>query len=220
MASWFERYAARFDTVELNSTFYRLPEPSTVERWASAAPPGFLYAVKLGQFGSHRMKLRDAGSWLGNHVDRLDLLGDSAGPTLVQLPPQWHVDADRLDDFLSHWPFDRYRIAVEFRHASWLSEEVFDVLRSHGAALCVHDLVANHPFCRTTDWAYLRFHGVDPLVAPYRGRYGPARLGPVVDAVRPWVEDGVDVYAYFNNDWDANAVADAEWFRGQLSPSP
>ena len=79
----------RFDTVELNTTFYRLPTTTAVEHWAEQAPAGFVYAVKLGAFGSHRMKLRDAASWLPNHLDRVGRLGPALGPTLVQLPPRW-----------------------------------------------------------------------------------------------------------------------------------
>ncbi|MDQ1401339.1 MAG: hypothetical protein QOK20_3271, partial [Acidimicrobiaceae bacterium] len=78
---WFEYYATMFDTVEINNTFYRLPTEKTVEGWAAQAPPGFIYAVKMGAFGSHRMKLKDAASWLPNHLDRLDRLGPAAGPT-------------------------------------------------------------------------------------------------------------------------------------------
>src|SRR5436309_1727574 len=115
---WFEHYTTLFDTVELNNTFYRLPPPKTVERWAEQAPPGFTYAVKLGAFGSHRMKLRDAGSWLPNHVDRLERLGSSAGPTLVQLPPRWRRNCTRLDEFL-HAAGHAHRWAVELREPSW-----------------------------------------------------------------------------------------------------
>ena len=97
---WFEHYATLFDTVELNNTFYRLPPPETVDKWREQAPPGFVYAMKLGAFGSHRMKLRDAGSWLPNHLDRAGRLGPALGPTLVQLPPRWRRDVDRLDEFL------------------------------------------------------------------------------------------------------------------------
>src|SRR5262245_18958641 len=85
----FGHYATLFDTVELNATFYRLPSTEAVERWEAMAPPGFLFALKLGSFGSHRMKLRDAASWLPNHVERARLLGDKLGPTVVQLPPRW-----------------------------------------------------------------------------------------------------------------------------------
>jgi uncharacterized protein YecE (DUF72 family) len=207
---WFERYTGLFDTVELNATFYRLPQMTTVERWAAAAPPGFCYALKLGQFGSHRMKLRDPAGWVGHHVERLDVLGTHAGPTLVQLPPNWRVNVERLDEFLSAWP-RRHRVAVELRHPSWVADEVFSVLERHAAALCLHDLLEHHPLVRTTSWTYLRFHGTRPLVEPYHGRYGSRRLAPLARLLDGWVGEGTDVYAYFNNDWDANAVADATW---------
>src|SRR3954454_4932307 len=98
---WFEHYATLFDTVEINNTFYRLPPPSTVELWAAQAPPGFTYAVKLGGVGSHRMTLRDATSWLPNHLDRVERLCASLGPTLLQLPPRWKRNVEWLDEFLS-----------------------------------------------------------------------------------------------------------------------
>ena len=137
---WFGFYTSMFDTVELNSTFYRLPTEQTVETWAAAAPAGFVYAVKLGAFGTHRMKLRDAASWLPKHVDRLERLGDSAGPTVVQLPPHWKRNVERLDEFLSIAP-RRFRWAVELRDATWVHDDVFAVLERHGAALCIHDLL-------------------------------------------------------------------------------
>ena len=112
--TWFDLYAQRFDTVEINNTFYRLPPPTTVEGWAAQAPAGFTYAVKLGQFGSHRMKLRDAERWLPNHIDRVDRLGAHLGPNLVQLPPRWKRDTSRLDAFLSVAPA-RLRWAIELR---------------------------------------------------------------------------------------------------------
>ena len=126
------------------------------------APAGFTYAVKLGQFGSHRMKLRDAATWLPNHLDRVDRLGDHLGPTLVQLPPRWRRDVGRLDEFLSAAP-GRLRWAVELRDPSWLHDEVLDCLARHGAALCIHDLLPDCPWVRTTDWAYVRFHGPEAL---------------------------------------------------------
>ena len=213
---WFEHYATLFDTVEINTTFYRLPPPSTVERWAEQAPDGFTYAVKLGQFGSHRMKLRDAGTWLPNHLDRLDRLGPHAGPTLVQLPPRWRRDVERLDEFLTVAGQER-RWAVELRDRSWLHDDVYRCLERHRAALCIHDLLADHPWVRTTDWTYARFHGPDALRRPYHDRYTGRRLWRVANRMADVLQDGGDVYAYFNNDWDANAVADATWLRDRLS---
>src|SRR5687768_1362660 len=198
---WFRYYTTLFDTVELNTTFYRLPSEAAVESWAEQAPPDFLYALKLGQFGSHRMKLRDAASWLPNHLDRALRLGPSLGPTLVQLPPRWRRDVGRLDEFLSvaRSIGAELRWAVELREPSWVDDAVFDVLRRHGAALCIHDLLANHPWELTTDWTYVRFHGPDALRVKYHGKYGGRRLGKVASRLEPWLDDGIDVYAYFNN---------------------
>ena len=212
---WFEHYATLFDTVEINNTFYRLPPISTVEGWAAQAPPGFTYAVKLGGFGSHRMKLRDAATWLPNHLDRVDRLGPTLGPNLVQLPPRWKRNVERLDEFLTAAP-KTMRWAVELRDPSWVHDDVFETLRRHGAALCIHDLLADHPWELTTDWTYVRFHGPNALEQKYWGLYGPARLEPVAARLAAWLAQGLDVYAYFNNDYEGHAVTDARWLAERL----
>jgi len=215
---WFLHYATLFDTVEVNNTFYRLPPLSTVDQWARQAPPGFEYALKLGAFGSHRMKLRDASSWLPNHVERVRRLGDAAGPTLVQLPPHWRRNAGRLDEFL-HTAGSELRWAVELRDPDWLHDDVFDVLRAHGAALCLHDLLPDHPWVLTTSWTYVRFHGPNALEQKYVGRYGGRRLWRPANRLAGWIDDGCDVYAYFNNDYGGAAVLDAQWLRERLTDS-
>jgi uncharacterized protein YecE (DUF72 family) len=214
--SWFTHYAALFDSVELNTTFYRLPTAAAVDRWAAQAPPGFVYSLKLGAFGSHRMKLRDAASWLPNHVAIATRLGRALGPTVVQLPPRWKRNVERLDEFLTVAP-RTLRWAVELRDPSWLHDDVFEVLRRHGAALCVHDLLEGHPWIRTTDWAYVRFHGPVALEAKYMGRYGPQRLAKSAKTLERWLTEGRDVSAYVNNDYAGHAVADARWLAGQLA---
>jgi len=215
MKRWFEHYSTMFDTVEINNTFYRLPPAQTVEAWAAQAPPGFVYAIKLGQFGSHRMKLRDAESWMPNHLDRAERFGASLGPTLVQLPPRWKRNAERLDEFLSVAP-TTMRWAVELRDLSWVHDEVFSVLQRHGAALCIHDLLPDHPWELTTDWTYIRFHGPNALERKYWGLYGGRRLRPVADRLEAWLDDGHDVFAYFNNDYEGYAVKDAKWLARRL----
>jgi uncharacterized protein YecE (DUF72 family) len=210
--SWFAWYATQFDTVELNSTFYRLPAGAVVERWAAAAPPGFEYAVKVGAFGSHRMKLRDPTGWLPNHVDRFSRLGAALGPNLLQLPPRWRRDVGRLDAFLAATP-SAWRWAVELREASWLHDEVYETLRRHGAALVFHDLLAEIPPTVTADFVYLRFHGPNAIEERYQGRYGGRRLWRWAERCAAWLGDGLDVYAFFNNDWHGNAVVDARWLR-------
>jgi uncharacterized protein YecE (DUF72 family) len=214
--TWFELYAQVLDTVEINNTFYRLPPATTVERWADQAPDGFCYAVKVGQFGTHRMKLNDTASWLPRHLERVERLGDHLGPNLFQLPPRWKRNAARLDEALSVAP-RTLRWAVELRDPSWLHDDVFEVLRRHDAALCLHDLLPDHPLERTASWTYVRFHGPRALVDKYRGRYGPRRLAPVADLLAGWLDEGTDVFAYFNNDYDGHAMADARWLRSQLA---
>jgi uncharacterized protein YecE (DUF72 family) len=163
------------------------------------------------------MKLRDAASWLPNHVDRAERLGPALGPTLVQLPPRWKRNVGRLDEFLTVAP-PRLRWAVELREPSWLHDDTFEVLRRHGAALCLHDLLPDHPWILTADWTYVRFHGPHAHEKKYTGRYGPERLEPVVGRLRGWLADGCDVYAYFNNDEQGHAAADAGWLRSHLAP--
>jgi uncharacterized protein YecE (DUF72 family) len=214
-SDWFGAYATRFDTVEINNTFYRLPTEAAFDRWAAQAPPGFVYAVKLGGFGSHRKKLRDPDRWLANHVVRVRRLGAALGPNLVQLPPRWKRDVGRLDAFLDAVP-DDLRWAIELRDPSWLHDDVYRTLERHGAALCLHDLLADHPWELTTSWTYVRFHGPRAREEPYHGRYGGRRLWRAARRMSEWLDAGVDVFAYFNNDFEGHAVADAEWLRARL----
>jgi uncharacterized protein YecE (DUF72 family) len=213
---WLEHYTELFDTVEINSTFYRLPTEQTVAGWTAQAPPGFVYSLKLGSFGSYRMKLKDAGSWLPNHLDRVDRLGIAAGQTLVQLPPRWRRNVVRLDEFLSMAPSDK-RWAVELRDPSWLGDETYDVLRRHGAALCIHDFLGAHHWELTTDWTYIRFHGPNAAGHPYEGRYGEERLSRIAECLSSWLAEGIDVYAYLNNDDSGYAVRDALWLANRLA---
>jgi uncharacterized protein YecE (DUF72 family) len=209
---WLDRYSATFDTVEINATFYRLPAIAVVERWRMRAPAGFAFSPKLGQYCTHRKRLKDPDQWLANHLDRVHRLGPHRGPNLVQLPPRWGRDVGRLEAFLASTPGD-VRWAVEFRDRSWLHDEVFDCLARHEAALCIHDLLDDHPWILTADWTYVRFHGPDAVNEPYRGRYGPDRLAAASDRLMSWCATGVDAWAYFNNDWHANAWHDALWLR-------
>ena len=106
---------------------------------------------------------------------------------------------------------------MEVRDPSWLHDETYEVLARHGAALCIHDLLADHPWERTAPWTYVRFHGPRALEDKYRGRYGPRRLRPIADRLAAWRDEGTDVYAYFNNDYDGHAVVDAHTLESQLT---
>lgn len=200
---WFEHYAGTFDTVELNNTFYRLPPLGVFERWRRRAPPGFCFAVKYSRFGTHRKRLRDPADTLGRFLANARGLGRALGPILVQLPPRWHVDPERLEAFFEAAD-RRHRWVVEFRDPSWLCESVFRILERSGAALCIHDLLPDHPRRVTADFTYLRFHG-----SRYSGSYSSDELARAAEAVEGFLGQGWDVYAYFNNDLGGHAVRNA-----------
>lgn len=208
---WFEHYAGEFDTVEINKTFYNLPDTSTFDGWHDQAPGGFRYALKLNRYGTHMKKLKDAGEWVPNFTERAERLKTFLGPTLAQLPPNWSFDADRLRRFLDAWP-RRLDLAVEMRDRSWLTAEAYDLLADHGVALVWHDLLADHPEVTTADFAYLRFHGPDPD-HPYGGAYSEEAIVSAADRIKTHLGGGRDVWVYFNNDQEAQAPEDARRLR-------
>lgn len=200
---WFAYYARHFDTVEINNTFYRLPDPHVFDAWRTAAPAGWVYALKFSRYGTHRKRLKDPEQPISLFTSRAKRLKSSLGPILVQLPPRWKADVARLEEFLKSLP-RTLRWAVEFRDPSWLSARVFEHLEAHGVALCMHDMIANHPDVVTTDFTYLRFHG-----RRYQGSYSTQALAAQARVVRRYLESGIDVYAYFNNDIGGHAIHNA-----------
>ncbi len=210
-SGWFDHYATLFDTVEINNTFYGMPAAETFAAWRRRAPAGFLYAVKSSGFATHRKKLKDPDMWLDYFLDRARLLGETLGPVLVQLPPNWRPNPGRLAEFARRAPGD-IRWALEVRDSRWLVDEVLDVVRQHGWCLVRHDLLAEQPDLPAPGWAYLRFHGPDPS-RPYVGSYQPAALRRVATEIRAHLAAGRDVYAYFDNDYGGRAVGDARALR-------
>ena len=210
---WLEHYATHFDTVEINNTFYRLPEASTFSAWRGRAPRGFLYAVKASRFLTHMKKLKDPDDPLDLFFSRAVCLGPTLGPVLYQLPPRWPVNLDRLQTFLTALPRGK-RHAVEFREPSWYAEPVFALLRKHRVALCLHDMqgsasgrLAVGPF------VYVRFHGTQK----YSGSYDETTLAEWADwLVERW-RGGSGIYAYFNNDTGGHAPRDAVRLRAALA---
>ena len=207
---WFEHYATRFPTVEINATFYRLPTPTTVERWRAQAPPGFDYAVKGSRYLTHNKKLNEPEDSIALIAGRMEPLHSTHGVWLWQLPPNLHRDVDRLDVFLAALP-DRVRHAVEFRHASWYEPDVEEVLRRHGAAWVWLSDRQMPDVCPTTaDHVYVRLHGLseDPDQR-YRWDYSVEELRPWAERLRRAAQEGRDAWVYFNNDFAANAPRNA-----------
>ncbi len=205
-AHWFEYYAQHLRTVEINNTFYRLPEAGAFEGWRRQAPPGFVYAVKASRYITHLKKLKDAAGPLARFLERARLLGPHLGPVLYQLPPHWRQDLDRLEEFLELLPHDLLQ-AFEFRDPSWLTPETFALLDRFGAGYCIMDLpgVAS-PVLTTGRLVYIRFHGPDRV---YEGSYSEKELAGWARRIRGFLRHKLPVYVYFNNDAHGYAVQNA-----------
>ena len=205
---WLPYYAATFETVELNSPFYRLPRAATFRAWAAAVPPRFVFAVKASRFLTHVKRLNEPGPPVTLFLRRARGLGNALGPVLIQLPSTFHLRLDRLDGLLralSRRPHVRW--VLEVRHASWLVEPVFERLRRANVSLCLHDW-KEQPVTGplTADFVYVRRHGTRRR---YGGSYTEAMLAADAGRVDEWTRDGRDVYVYFNNDGRAAAVRNA-----------
>lgn len=207
-------YARHFSTVEVNFSFYRLPERSVFESWRAQTPDGFLFAVKGSRYLTHLKKLRDPDEPLSRLMERARGLEEKLGPILFQFPPTWPLDAERLRQFLQALrPYTPQRYAFEFRHQSWLAPQVYELLAQAGAALClpVHPQVPLD-LRLTAPWTYVRMHGGQWSVG-----YSDDELAAWAGRIRSFQEKGADVYVYFNNDPEGHAVRDAQRLRQLLA---
>ena len=209
---WFAHYALAFDTVEINNSFYRLPEASTFAKWRDQAPKRFLYAVKASRFLTHMKKLKDPEDPLLRFFDRAKELGRHLGPVLFQLPPRWPLNLERFEHFLGALPRG-YRHVVEFRDPSWYDDRVYTLMQRHHVALCLHDMQGSaSPRLVVGPFVYVRFHGW----TKYAGRYEDQRLDEWADWLSQRSADGLDVFAYFNNDVGGHAPRDAVRLRDRI----
>ena len=217
---WLGFFSQQFGTVELNSSFYRLPKPEFVARWRAVTGGRFRFAVKLWRRITHVKRLADCERELGDFLAVANEFGPKRGPLLVQLPPSLRKDAARLDKFLTTLKraagtagaripsrTQRWRVAVEFRNPDWLCDEVYDLLSRHKATLCLADL----PRCPITEpndapFVYVRRHGPG---GGYRGCYTSKHVAADASRVRAWLADDKDVYVYYNNDIGGHAVDNA-----------
>ncbi|MCP2032692.1 uncharacterized protein YecE (DUF72 family) [Okibacterium sp. HSC-33S16] len=208
-------YVSRFETVELNASFYRWPRDSSFASWRRRLPPGFRLSVKAPRGLTHGKQLYAPEAWIERIASGWHELGDKRAVLLVQLPPSLERDDARLDYFLARLP-DWIPVAVEFRHPSWHDERVFRILEAHRAAYCVMS-GANLPCVLrvTGPIAYVRLHGPDHNWL-YGGSYSDSDLTWWADRIREWRDTGTEVYVYFNNDGEGNAVRNADTLRSLI----
>jgi len=206
---WLEFYAERFDTVEVNSTFYRLPRVDAVANWVEQTPAEFLFAVKASRYLTHVKRLRDLGPGLERFLERIEplLASPKLGPLLWQLPPTFRRDHERLTEALARFP-PGLRHCVELRDPSWFVEETYALLREHGVALVIGDRPQVNWFQThelTAGWTFVRLHGG---TRGRRGNYSRRELEEWAERLRGWSRTH-EVFAYFNNDWEGFAPRNA-----------
>jgi uncharacterized protein YecE (DUF72 family) len=204
---WLAHYATLFDTVEINTTFYRLAKPPAVARWVQETPADFVFAAKASRYMTHMKRLTELESGLSRYYDAIEPLAESPklGPVLWQFPPNFHRDEDRLANALAILPPGRH--TFEFRHRSWFTADVFELLRAYGAALAYGDHPERpwQPLELTTDWTFIRFHYGH---RGRRGNYSETELQEWAERLSG-VRREAEIYAYFNNDWEGFAVSNA-----------
>ncbi|HEU0024755.1 MAG TPA: DUF72 domain-containing protein [Thermoleophilaceae bacterium] len=215
---WLRRYATVFDTVEVNSSFYRLPSRDAVAGWVEQTPPEFLFAVKASRYLTHVRRLRDPGSGVALLFQRIEPLAASGklGPVVWQLPPNFRCDLERLAAALAALPSGRH--CFEFRHPSWFGDPVYSLLRERGAALVIGDH-PRWPFQArelTTDWTLVRLHHGR---RGRRGNYSDRELREWAERIDGWRRQA-DVFVYLNNDWEGFAVENARRLKRLLQPPP
>ncbi len=207
-------YAGHFDAVEINNTHYRLPKHETFRAWREQVPDGFVFAVKASRYITHYSKLTQSSKTYALFFDAIANLGDKLGPVLFQTPPAWQVNPERLDTFLAGLP-EGLSTTFEFRNPTWFSDEVYDILRRHGAGFCIWHLSGvQSPLEVTSDLVYVRLHGPE---GAYAGSYSDSVLGEWAGRVRDWRAAGRRVHFYFDNDDKSHAVRDALRLKAMLA---
>ena len=204
-------YVQHFDTLELNNSFYRLPTIAAFASWRDATPSNFVFSVKASRFITHNKKLKDPENALDNILLRAAHLGKKFGPVLFQLPPHWKVNAGRLEALLEVLPRN-HRYVFEFRETSWMTAEVYRLLRRFNAAFCIYELAGYQtPYEITADFAYVRLHGPD--AGKYQGSYSNSALRQWADRIDEWSTKLKSIYLYFDNDQAGYAAHNAMTLR-------
>ena len=207
-------YTRHFRSVEINSSFYRLPEKKTLQHWYESTPRDFLFTAKASRYITHMKKLREPEKTVPVFLDRISILGDKLGPILFQLPPHWHFNAERLRTFLDSLSSE-FRYAFEFRDRSWLNPQAYELLTRHDVSFCIYELEGFiTPDESTSDYIYVRLHGPGDA---YQGSYRYKALSARAETFTDWVHQGKNVWCYFDNDQYGYAAINADQLQKILS---
>ncbi|TFH43035.1 MAG: DUF72 domain-containing protein [Lysobacterales bacterium] len=210
---WLTYYAQQFDCVEVNSSFYGMPEVESITKWCSSVPPGFIFALKAPRNITHFKKLKNCEPEVHELFRRLGGFGTRLGPVLFQLPDRWRCNLRRLEDFLDRVP-PGHRLVFEFRDPSWHNDEVYALLRSRSIAFCIYDGAGfTAPLIADSDFVYLRLHGPG---AAYASSYRAPRLRVWVDRAIAWNRSSKEVFLFFDNDEKGYATKDGTRTLGLL----
>ena len=211
--SWFAFYAEHFDTVEINSSFYHLPNSETFDKWRKQAPEGFCYALKANRFITQAKKLLDCEEPLRRMMNAVRHLQDRLGPILYQLPPSFALNLERLEAFIAILPKDVTSV-FEFRNKSWYVPETYELLDRYGASLCIHDMPGSATERITVGpVSYVRLHGSE---GRYCGRYSEEGLLSWADWIANQARRSASCWCYFNNDMFGHALDDAQTLRSMV----
>lgn len=218
--NWLGFIADRFDTVEVNTSFYRIPTSQTITAWQESTPKRFKFAIKMWRGVTHYRKLKNAAGFTRRFLGVADgLEPPRRAPLLIQLPPNQSKDLEKLNQYLRELRESfttKWDVALEFRHDSWLDADVYRLLDKHRAALCIHDMPGKAAVDEPNDgpFVYIRRHGT--ATGPYSGSYSGEQLEREAARIRRWIKEGKSVYAYFNNDIGGHAFWNAEQLRSMI----
>jgi uncharacterized protein YecE (DUF72 family) len=200
-------YAKNFPTVEINNTFYQLPQKETIKKWLDQTPDDFVFAIKASRYITHMKNLLEPEETLPNFFDRISQFDKKCGPILFQLPPHWQINLERLENFLDHLP-ENYRYAFELRNETWFKDETYELLRQHNAAFCIYDFdFRQSPRITTSDLVYIRLHGPGKA---YQDPYSEEVLKDWRNRIRAWVNNDKQVYCFFDNTYQGHAWKNAK----------
>lgn len=210
-AEYLTYYARHYDITEINTSFYHTPRTSTVEGWANKVPKGFKFCPKMSRYLTHIKRLKEPEEPLEVFFNAFEPMLKMIGPVLVQLPPSLKFDKDVASNFYEvlHRKYKTYKFAMEVRHLSWLTEESFELMRSKKISFVISQSGVGFPYAEelTAKDVYIRFHGPKEL---YSSLYTDEMLEYYAGKIKAWVKAGHIIWAFFNNDWNCNALKNAD----------